>query len=102
MRWGFACGNGWYPILWELFTAIERELGPEPGDFLVVQVKEKFGRLRVYVEPSCPAVEELIRAAKEKARRTCERCGQPGVLREDRSWWRTLCEGCAARTRERE
>ena len=37
---------------------------------------------------------ELVRAAEEKSRAICEDCGEPGVLRTDRFWLRTLCDEC--------
>jgi hypothetical protein len=81
-------------------------------------VREKFGGLRIYVQPtplpahvigrqrrralgarrkkdysyvyaeSAPLIEE----AEAESRRTCIFCGAPGRLRRDRSWWLTLCD----------
>jgi hypothetical protein len=48
-RW-ISCGPGWYPILARLDT---RLANIDPG-YVVHQVKEKFGGLRYYTEPSPP------------------------------------------------
>lgn len=93
-------GEGWYPIVLELDKSL-RLVAP---DYKVLQVKEKFGGLRYYT--TFPAgdymelkdrVNPLMRAAESKAGRTCEECGQPGRLRDDRRWLRTLCDEDAAK-----
>jgi hypothetical protein len=48
-RW-ISCGPGWYPILARLDTGLA---AIDPG-YVVQQVKEKFGGLRYYTEPSPP------------------------------------------------
>jgi hypothetical protein len=60
--------------------------------FEVLQVKEKFGGLRVYV--NChrnEAIYQRLGLAAQESLRTCEICGQSGTLREDR-WIKTLCD----------
>jgi hypothetical protein len=96
MMWGFAHEDGWFDILWRLFedleplvVAFEQESGFQ---FEVLQVKEKFGGLRVYV--NCrrnEAIRQRIGIASEESLHTCEVCGQPGELREN-GWIKTLCE----------
>jgi len=62
-----------------------------------VQVKEKFGGLRFYVRldglrlRQDDAIRRRIGAAMEESFHTCEICGQPGKLREERCI-RTLCD----------
>jgi hypothetical protein len=38
---------------------------------------------------------DIVLAAEVRCARTCEYCGKRGELREG-SWWRTLCDDCAA------
>ena len=92
---GFTHDDGWFDILWRLcedleplVAAFERETGRQ---FEVLQVKEKFGELRIHVNHANDAIRERIEAAKEEAYRTCEVCGQPGRLRED-GRIKTLCD----------
>lgn len=96
-RYGFACGDGWYALLYTLSTKLEKllkELPPEK-QFHAVQVKEKFGTLRFYTSPYNEAVESLIREAENVSARTCEWCGDTGKLRSGPgAWWRTLCNSC--------
>lgn len=92
---GIDCGRGWWPLIADL----DRDLRAIYPDYKVVQVKEKFGSLRYYVESPPPALpagvaqrfSDRLREAEALAAATCEECGQPGRPR-DRSWIRTLCD----------
>ena len=58
-----------------------------------LQVKEKFGGLRFYV--NCrkeEAIRQRTGIAAQESFRTCEICGQPGTLREARRCIKTLCD----------
>lgn len=84
-------GRGWYGLLEELagrFAALE----PKAGKINVMQIKEKFGELRVYVGNNDPRVGGVIREFEERANKTCERCGNPGELSVRRYFYLTLCE----------
>lgn len=83
------CGPGWYPIVAEL----DRGIAAADPAARYCQIKEKFGGLRVYLDSAeTPEVEALILAAEDRAARTCEACGQPGMLRAERSYMQTLCD----------
>lgn len=56
-----------------------------------VQVKEKFGTLRVYMDGCNEAVSAYITFAEALSGSTCEKCGAPG-RRQGRGWIRTLCD----------
>lgn len=89
-------GPGWYPIVIDL----DRELSSIDPAYQLVQVKEKFGGLRYYVEfepdRSRPGFNALIRAAELRSERTCEVCGAEGGPAHRGSWVRTLCAADAA------
>jgi hypothetical protein len=57
----------------------------------IMQIKEKFGGLRFYINGGDAAVENHIQFAEAMAGRTCEICGSPGEPRND-GWVKTLCE----------
>lgn len=102
MAFGFACEDGWRDLLWHLFTRIEQTLGDvgneaETENFEIVQVKQKFGTLRVYAHNTSPRIKALIQEAIAESRSTCEMCGAPGKLFQNTGWWVTLCAACAPR-----
>ena len=104
---GFTHDDGWFDILWQLCEDLEplvAQFEQETGSqFEVLQVKEKFGGLRFYV--NCrrnEAIRQRIGIAVDESFHTCEVCGQPGELRED-SWIKTVCdEHNASQPRARE
>lgn len=88
---------GWNGLVRDLLQKIDAELtDAEAADFHLVQVKEKYGTLRIY----CQAPESSVRARivpfireAEKASETiCDRCGKPGQLRDIDGWFSTLCD----------
>ena len=58
---------------------------------LVVQVKEKFGTLRFYIQAGTDEHYNYISFAEAMSGRTCETCGKPGK-RLGRGWIYTACE----------
>lgn len=86
-RWGrwISHDAGWYPIV----VACDERLAALDPDYVVHQVKEKFGTLRYYCAPSVdpsPAVWETFHDITSEAEHasavTCECCGEPGVLHQ--------------------
>lgn len=86
-RYGIACNPGWNAILDELFAALAKDTTPVK----VLQVKEKFGGLRCYIDGGSSAAREAILHAEKRALETCEDCGAPGKARSLK-WLRTLCD----------
>lgn len=104
MAWGFSCSEGWYPILERLFQDLDC-IREEDGlhDIQVVQVKEKLGGLRVYVQRGNARIHARIKEAANEALVTCERCGGPsGGIRSHGGWRSNACDDCLKRlARER-
>lgn len=100
---GFECGDGWYDILELLIGQIDHYFTHKykgvPEGFAIVQVKEKFGGLRFYVDGGDDVVYELIRFAENLADRTCEYCGSNQNIMRSQGWIITACESCT-KTRE--
>lgn len=92
-------GDGWYGILDTLLglIAVNIALDRLPSPFRVVQIKEKFGGLRFYYEPSTPEIVSYVRFAEAMADLTCEDCGFAGegvAVTPIKNWLRTLCPNC--------
>jgi hypothetical protein len=83
-------GRGWQDLVRRAFQAL-------PEGHMIVQVKEKFGSLRIYFEPNERAYEDLLDDLAAESLTICEVCGKPGRLRTDRYWQRTLCDAHAFR-----
>jgi len=94
-------GAGWHSILNRLHEQVVA-LVPE---YRVSQVKEKHGELRVYLslDPHLDGhitaavntrVHELLDAAENESRRTCEECGNPGGP-VGAGWVKAPCSTCA-------
>jgi len=96
MVWGLECGDGWRDLIWKLCEDIEDELkkisDPQEFAFRVVQIKEKFGGLRYYVNWGTDSIDKLIAEAEKKSYTVCEVCGKEAELRKDNGWLSTVCE----------
>jgi hypothetical protein len=72
--------EGWY----QLVIDCDRELTVIDPDYQIAQVKQKFGGLRYYFQPSMPgtkkAMDEVVTKYEAVAAVTCEATGNPGVL----------------------
>jgi len=96
MPFGFECGDGWFTLIDELCTTIERILIDDPElarDFIVTQVKEKYGSLRFYTSPTPDVIFWLVEFAEAMSATICDSCGNPGKPNSG-GWIRTLCEKC--------
>jgi hypothetical protein len=105
-QYGFdAVGPGWYTILESLDSVINVCLSyDESSSITILQIKEKFGGLRVYFHAEEMDTREIetingaIMLAEMLSFRTCEVCGSTENI-DSRSpknkklgWIRTLCE----------
>ncbi|MGA5537344.1 hypothetical protein [Mycolicibacterium nivoides] len=84
--------DGWALIL----TELQRDLERIDPDLVMGQVKQKFGTLSVSAEASDPALADAVHgriaAAEALSARICERCGQPGRIRQrPDGWYQALC-----------
>lgn len=88
-KWKDCVGAGWIPLVEQAIDEIESKGG------FILQIKEKFGGLRIYTAGGdFDAIDTIVRDAEQKAAVMCETCGQPGKIRTERYWLKTLCEKC--------
>ena len=65
---GFAVGDGWLAILDEMAAEIEQTCAVTGSKLpTVLQIKEKFGALRIYVSGANDAVDAIIARAEERS-----------------------------------
>lgn len=107
--YGFSLPHGWTPLVFELFERIDMALtgrGSAVVEFgrrkplKVLQIKEKFGGLRIYVWGGTPKVNDIIREGEAMSHMICAHCGAPGELRH-LDFMLTLCDAHFAEIRER-
>jgi hypothetical protein len=97
MCWGFDHGDGWFHILDSAMKLVQshinitRRRGHEIEQVVFEQVKEKFGSLRFYTNPSTDYIRGMISMAESMSEVTCEVCGSPGIKRGG-GWIKTLCD----------
>lgn len=107
---GIEAGDGWYEIIHQLLTEIEAK---SVADGIskrkwprVLQIKEKFGILRFYIDISAFKVDDLelvrnmISTAAAKSAEVCEDCGAPGKL-YNAAWLHVKCAECEAALQKR-
>jgi hypothetical protein len=87
-RYICSCGDGWLQLIHDLIE----ELLAAGWDKQIKQIKEKFGGLRFYINTGNEEIWNIISKYERLSYETCEECGEPGELRRDLGWWRTLCD----------
>lgn len=92
-------GAGWYQIVSDLVDTLNALKKP----YKILQVKEKFGGLRFYIEPpEDGGIAEMmytrIAAAEAQSSKTCAICGLPAEQRVEHGWVHIICDKCWTRT----
>lgn len=94
MCYGLNCGDGWFNIVDNLCKLIQKELDAKQIDNVeIVQVKEKFGTLRVYLNNYNDRIRGLVSFAEAMSGCICETCGLPGKPTTS-GWIKTMCSKC--------
>lgn len=96
MAFGFECGQGWHSMIIELLDKIQTivDNNPDYKDLKVVQIKEKFAGLRIYLNYEPEEISNLIKDYEQRSYKICEICGNEGKERDVGHWYKTLCDEC--------
>ena len=89
MCFGIECGDGWYGIIDFLCKRLRENGGCE-----AVQVKEKYGGLRFYVNGANNRQYDIISEIECLSYYICEHCGSPFDVAQTKGWISTLCGEC--------
>ena len=84
---GIECEKGWESLYAPLIERCQKE------GVKILQIKEKFGGLRFYVDTGSTDLFRAIDAAEDASFKICEQCGAPGKLRSG-GWLKTRCDEC--------
>jgi hypothetical protein len=85
----FEHGDGWYGIVSEMLMDIEM-VDPEA---VLLQAKEKFGLLRVYITGNEDA-HDIVDHCERLSATVCEACGSTEDVTTKGGWLQTLCKEC--------
>lgn len=83
MAFGCECGDGWEPIIRDFCVAVMFAMQNEPLEEwpIFVQIKEKFGTLRLYVNSYHSNIDGLEHQRKVgRIIRCCETCLSTAIL----------------------
>ena len=83
-------GPGWHHLVKQVLEGV-------PEDTTILQVKSKFGQLRIYLSPEHPLEEQVLHKSME----ICPTCGLPADQVVISGWVYTLCPDCERSLRAR-
>lgn len=87
----FEIDDGWLPLVKQLI----KDLINAGWDRKILQVKEKFGGLRFYINLGSDEIFNLITKAEEASYTICETCGTTEKIGTTKMGWRkTICKDC--------
>lgn len=92
MPFGCECGNGWFDVLYNLCKKIKDS--NQSKNFKFVQIKEKWGLLRIYSNDSNKETNKLIDEAEIDSENVCENCGTREKVTTKGGYVLTLCDTC--------
>lgn len=84
---------GWHALVDEAFDLVESQ------GVAVIQVKEKFGQLRIYTSTADADFYSKIWAIEERSSTICEFCGAPSEIRNRGGWLKSICDACLEKPR---
>jgi len=84
------CGEGWYPLI----VRLDRDISSIDPLYTIYQIKQKFGSLRFYCNPSNPyllqEIHKIVANTERISLLTCEETGKPGELMKKDGIYKTL------------
>ncbi|KAK0224224.1 hypothetical protein IW262DRAFT_1459277 [Armillaria fumosa] len=88
-KWGLECGRGWEGLIREICNELKGK------NVAFTQIKEKYGKLRIYVRKADQETRRYLEEMEEKLGTVCENCGRTGDMAVSNGWLFTTCEICA-------
>jgi hypothetical protein len=98
MCFGIETGDGWFDLLDNCCS----ELSTIDADIELVQVKEKFGGLRIYLNNYPEGALEITNKYEEESYKTCELCGSKEGVKSTYGWIMVRCAACLKKQGEQQ
>ena len=99
MGWGFQCDDGWYNIIHKMSKRIAALSSDDDFAPAITEVsRNEDGSLYVEARNLTPPVADIIEAAKEQSKLTCESCGYTPAFKRSKDGPmknRVACGRCA-------
>lgn len=96
IQFGIETGNGWYWLLDQLMGEIYQYCNTNDKKIPdIIQIKEKFGSLRFYIQGGDEMIDGMIWLAESMSNNICEECGSIEKIGHTTGWIKTLCEPCS-------
>ena len=94
---GIECGTGWAPLVRPVIDYVKEHNEKYKDQIKIYQIKEKWGRLEIYLSRPIPKeLEELVEKVKKECSNTCELCGSKTDLGWTTTGWVTrMCRKCS-------
>jgi len=96
MCFGFEVGPYWREIVISYLPELSKIVKENNmDDFIIIQIKEKFGRLSIYTRNPNDKINDIISQIALECSKTCDNCGsKENVLFRTDGWYRVHCDAC--------
>lgn len=84
----------WWPKGWHPLVVRACELLDQNSDRYWIQIKEKFGALRLYYSPYEEDITKKMYELEQESYSTCMRCSGPSKRISVEGYWCTYCPEC--------
>ena len=89
------CGVGFHELIYRMCVEITELYEDNIDKISILEIKEKFGGLRVTPSTSNKELDDIIEEYEQLSKSTCEICGAEGKLIKDGYWIKVRCEECS-------
>ena len=100
---GVECGEGWYSLIKPIIDYIEEYNKDKSDDdkIVIMQIKEKFGGLRIYTNFHTNELYDMINHAENESYNICEMCGSREDMGQTTGWITSICRTCVGKIAEK-
>lgn len=99
IQYGFECGDGWFNVVNDFLSAIEKVCQNHDSKPLILRISVKNGKLNLSylytdITELDDRIDEIATFYINRSKTTCENCGTFAEITEIRDSKKSLCEDC--------